>query len=208
MRWTSSTLTFHTLPQPTPTIHTTYTHSLPHTHTHTHTHEHTHPQITKHAITDYVKHNRVPDITSLLTHSRQGSKLQWRESTFSLRGLGIYAISESKVRPAEKDCVSTLGIATLEAVGSCIPSSLHLDPFLVREPSHSHWHGGCAGQRIIPQTQWEGFAILPWCISAELSHSGVANYGGVITFLLFWSCNDIVKRCRTHSYQEYAPLVL
>ena len=60
-------------------------------------HTHTLPQISKRTITDYVKHNHVPDVTSLLLHSQHGSKLNWKEANFSIRGLGIYIISESRV---------------------------------------------------------------------------------------------------------------
>ena len=73
-----------------------YTH---HIHTHS-TYTHTPPppfQISKHAISAYLKQNTVPDLTTQLLHSRRGSKPQWKEGSFCLRALGIYAITESEV---------------------------------------------------------------------------------------------------------------
>ena len=65
-------------------------------------------QIPKQAITAYVKHNKVPEVTSQLLYCKKGgSKLTWKEGSFFLRALGIYNIVDTK-KASKIDLCSSL----------------------------------------------------------------------------------------------------
>ena len=55
-------------------------------------------QLPKSAINAYIKSNTVPNISAQLQHCSKGvAKLPWREDNFSLRPVGVYSLTETKV---------------------------------------------------------------------------------------------------------------
>lgn len=54
-------------------------------------------QLPKSAVSQFLKENKVPDISSQLQFCRNPSKGRWTEGTFCLGSLGIYLVSQRKV---------------------------------------------------------------------------------------------------------------